>query len=166
MWLYLGPSCPDRPSSEELSTAEVDSQIHKVLDLGANLNPRVSPVPLQEGIVGSRVSTLGPILAAYEILSFHCAHSLAQGLGGGCSKLQEVDSPEDAARQEASHVFNEKVWAQRENKPGAPPDERRKGRGCTPHRSAPSSEGEEVGEITLPPLSSMCITPPPFPDIV
>jgi hypothetical protein len=37
MGMYLGPNCPDCPSSEELSMEEVDAQIHKVLDL------RVSP---------------------------------------------------------------------------------------------------------------------------
>jgi hypothetical protein len=46
MWMYLGQSWPDRPSSMELSVAEVEAQIHKVLDLSANLNPGVSPVPL------------------------------------------------------------------------------------------------------------------------
>jgi hypothetical protein len=25
MWAYLGPSCPDRPSSRELSAAEVEA---------------------------------------------------------------------------------------------------------------------------------------------
>jgi hypothetical protein len=28
-----GPNCPNRPSSDEFSMVEVDSQIHKVLDL-------------------------------------------------------------------------------------------------------------------------------------
>jgi hypothetical protein len=83
MWLYPGPSCLNRPSPEELSVAQVDSWIHKVLDLGVNLNPRADPVPLQEGVDSARVSTLGPISAAYVILSFHCTHGLEQGLGGG-----------------------------------------------------------------------------------
>jgi hypothetical protein len=39
MWLYLGPSFLDRPSSKELSAVEVNTQIHKVLNLGANSNP-------------------------------------------------------------------------------------------------------------------------------
>jgi hypothetical protein len=47
MWMYPGPSYTDYPSSKELSTAEVDTRIHKVLDLGVNLNSRASPVPLQ-----------------------------------------------------------------------------------------------------------------------
>jgi hypothetical protein len=46
MWMYLGQSCPDRPSSVELSAVEVEAQIYKVLDLSANPNPGVSPVPL------------------------------------------------------------------------------------------------------------------------
>jgi hypothetical protein len=44
--MYPGPSYSERTSSKELSIAEVDAQIHKVLDLGLSLNPRVSPVPL------------------------------------------------------------------------------------------------------------------------
>jgi hypothetical protein len=82
-WLYLGPCCSDRPSSKALSMVEVYSRIHKVLDLGVNLNPRASPAPLQEGVTSARVTTLGPISVAYAILSFHYAHGLTQGLGGG-----------------------------------------------------------------------------------
>jgi hypothetical protein len=46
MWKYLGPSYPDCSSSEELTVAKVEAQIHKVLDLRVNLNPSSSPVPL------------------------------------------------------------------------------------------------------------------------
>jgi hypothetical protein len=46
MWMYPGPSCPDCPFSEELRAVEVDAQIHKVLDLEVNPNPRVGPVSL------------------------------------------------------------------------------------------------------------------------
>jgi hypothetical protein len=76
MWLYPGLSCPDRPSIEELSAAEVDSWVHKVLDLGVNLNPGAGPAPLQDGVARPRVSTLGPVSAAYVILTFHCARGL------------------------------------------------------------------------------------------
>jgi hypothetical protein len=41
MWLYLGPSYLDCPASKELDAAYFNTQNHKVLDLGANLNPRV-----------------------------------------------------------------------------------------------------------------------------
>jgi hypothetical protein len=77
MWLYPGPNCPDCPSSEELSAVEVDTQIHKVLDLRVNQNPRVDPAPLQGGVASTRVSTLDPVLAAFTILTFHCACDLA-----------------------------------------------------------------------------------------
>jgi hypothetical protein len=36
MGMYPVPRRPDCPSSEELSAAEVDAQIHNVLDLGAS----------------------------------------------------------------------------------------------------------------------------------
>jgi hypothetical protein len=71
MWLYLGPCCPDCPSSEELSVAEVDTWIHKVLDLSVNPNLEVGPAPLQGGVASARVSMLGPILVVFMILSFH-----------------------------------------------------------------------------------------------
>jgi hypothetical protein len=81
MWMYPGPSCPDRPSSEELSTMEVDAQIHKVLDLRVSPNHLANPIPLWRGVTGAWVSTLGLILVVFAILSFHCARDLAQGLG-------------------------------------------------------------------------------------
>jgi hypothetical protein len=81
MWMYPGPSCPDRPSSEDLSTVEVDAQIHKVLDLRVSPNHGANPAPLWRGVADAWVSTLGLILVVFAILSFHCAHDLAQGLG-------------------------------------------------------------------------------------
>jgi hypothetical protein len=76
MWMYLGPSCPNRPSSEELSMVEVEAWIHKVLDLGVNSTPGVGPVPIRRGIASVGVSTLGPVLVAFMILSLNCAHDL------------------------------------------------------------------------------------------
>jgi hypothetical protein len=35
----------------------------------------------------------------------------------------------------------------------------------TPTKSESSDKEEEVGEITLPPMFPLCITPPPFSDI-
>jgi hypothetical protein len=77
---------PDRPFSKELSAAEVNSQVHKVIDVGVNLNPRVGPAPLQGGVANSSVTMLDAILAAFMILCFHCAYSLALGPRGGGSK--------------------------------------------------------------------------------
>jgi hypothetical protein len=81
MWLYPGPSYLGRPSSEEFGVAEIITQIHKVLDLGANPNPEAGPAPLGEGVASTRVRIFGHVLMAYAILSFHCACGLAQGLG-------------------------------------------------------------------------------------
>jgi hypothetical protein len=63
--------------------AEVDAQIHKVLDLGVIPNPRVGLVPLSGGVASTRVRMLGLVLAAFVILSFHYAHDHALGLEGG-----------------------------------------------------------------------------------
>jgi hypothetical protein len=51
MGMHPGPSCPDHPSFEELSAAEVDARIHKVLDLGVKLDLRVSLSPYREGLL-------------------------------------------------------------------------------------------------------------------
>jgi hypothetical protein len=39
MWLYQGPSYPDRPSYEKLVMVEVDARIDKVLDLRLTQTP-------------------------------------------------------------------------------------------------------------------------------
>jgi hypothetical protein len=50
MWMYLGPSCPDYPFSEEFSDVEVNTQIHKALDHEDDLNPWASHAPMKEGV--------------------------------------------------------------------------------------------------------------------
>jgi hypothetical protein len=56
MWMCLGPSCLDRPFSEELGDAEINTRIHRVLAHGVILNPGASPAPLREGVDSTRVS--------------------------------------------------------------------------------------------------------------
>jgi hypothetical protein len=56
MWLYPGPSCPNHPSFEELSAAEINTRIRTVLDLEANLTSGIGPIPLQEWVANTRVS--------------------------------------------------------------------------------------------------------------
>jgi hypothetical protein len=56
---------------------EVDSQVHKVLDLGVNPNPRADPAPLQGGVANTKVTMLDVVSADFMILSFHCACGLA-----------------------------------------------------------------------------------------
>jgi hypothetical protein len=56
MWLYPRPSCPDHSFSEELSDVEINTRIHKVLDHGADLNPRAGPAPLGEGVASTQDS--------------------------------------------------------------------------------------------------------------
>jgi hypothetical protein len=97
MGMYHVPSCPGCPSSEELSVVEVDARIHKVLDLGVNLNPGVGPVPLQRGVTSTRVSMPGSISVAFVILSFQCTRDLARGLRGSHGESRDANSPEDAA---------------------------------------------------------------------
>jgi hypothetical protein len=112
--MYPGPSCRDRPSSGELSAVVINTRIHKVLDLGANLNPGAGPAPLHEGFASTRVSMFGPVLAVYATLSFNCARDLMQGLRGAHSKSWAAYLPEDAVRWEARHTSSGMVRAQRE----------------------------------------------------
>jgi hypothetical protein len=99
MGMHPRPSCPDRPSSEELSASKVSAQIHKVLDLRVDPNLRVGPISLRRGAANTRVSTLIPISAVVTIMSFHCAHDLAQGLRGSHGELQDANLPEDSVER-------------------------------------------------------------------
>jgi hypothetical protein len=65
MWLYSGPSCPDRPFSEELGEAEVNTQFYKVLAYEADPNREVRPTLLGEGVNSTRVS---PFTFAFDSL--------------------------------------------------------------------------------------------------
>jgi hypothetical protein len=125
--------------------AEINTRIHKVLDLGANPSPMASPAPLQEGVASTRVNMFGPILVAYVILSFHHAHGPSYGLRGARSEPWDANLTEDTGCQMSGSE-------------GEGED--------TPTKSRSSSEEEEEGEISLPPFSSLHITPPPFSDIV
>jgi hypothetical protein len=90
-----------------------------------------------------------------------------QGLGGGHSEPRDANPPEDAVRWEVRHDFNEKARARREGEQAWIVSRRTaKGRGVVTFRSGSSGKGEEDGEITLPLLSSLRITPPPLCDIV
>jgi hypothetical protein len=88
---------------------EIDTQIHKVLDLGANLIPRAGPAPLQERIASTRVSMFGRVSMAYVILYFHRIDRLAQGLEGACSEPWGANLPEEMMTPEESHIFNENM---------------------------------------------------------
>jgi hypothetical protein len=83
MWAYPRSSCLDRPSNKELSVVEVEAWIHKVRDSVVILPPGTSPDSLERGIASVRVSTLGPVSAAFMIHSFHYACDLTQGHGDG-----------------------------------------------------------------------------------
>jgi hypothetical protein len=64
MWMYLGPSCPDRPFFEELGNAEINTRVCKVLDNGVGLNPRDGPAPLRDGVASTRVSLFGSVFGS------------------------------------------------------------------------------------------------------
>jgi hypothetical protein len=104
MWAYPGSSCLYHNSPEELSAAEVESQIYKVLDSAIIPSHGAGPDPLRRGIASVRVSTLGPVSVALAILSFHCTHDSVQGLEDGRGELWDADPPTEASGWEASHA--------------------------------------------------------------
>jgi hypothetical protein len=55
MWMYLGPSCPDRSFYEESGDVEINTRIHRALAHVVDLNPGVSPSTLREGVDSTRV---------------------------------------------------------------------------------------------------------------
>jgi hypothetical protein len=51
MWMYPGPSCPDRSFSAKLDNVEINARIRGILGHGANQNPAPSPIPLRGGVI-------------------------------------------------------------------------------------------------------------------
>jgi hypothetical protein len=62
MWMYPGPSHPDRSFSIELDNAEIDAWNQGILVHGVNRNSGPSPIPLREGAISPWVSPLKLIL--------------------------------------------------------------------------------------------------------
>jgi hypothetical protein len=113
MWLYLGPSCPYRPFSEELGEVEINIRIYKVLDHGADPNLGANPTPLREGVDITRVSpfafTFGTLRSLIRSLSMCpvagpciCSHRTTGRRGGG------VTLPKDTMKREVNRAHDEK----------------------------------------------------------
>jgi hypothetical protein len=156
MWMYPGSSCPDCLSTKELSEGEVEARIHKVLDSAVIPSLCVGPDPLQRWIASVRVSTLGPVSIAFVILSFHCAHDLAQGLKDGCDESRDVDPSVDAPGLESRHASNgaTRTREERERDRHAASRATRKWGMEVPTRSVSSGDGEMERGVTRPPPSS------------
>jgi hypothetical protein len=95
MWMYPGPSCPNRPFPEKLGDMEINTQIRRVLSHGANLNLDAGPAPLREGVDNTWIS--------------QCIHVLLQGLGCAHSAPRGITLPKDAVRWEANCAYNERL---------------------------------------------------------
>jgi hypothetical protein len=94
------------------------------------------------------------------ILSFHCAHDLAQGLRGGHCEPWDADSPLDTTRWELRHTSSEETQACGERERDRCTTgwvAKRWGIVASP-RFASSSEGEVERGATLPPIR---MTPSP-----
>jgi hypothetical protein len=122
MWAYLGSTCPDRPSPEELSTVVIETRNHKDLDSTAVSPPGAGPDPLQRGIANVRVNTSGPVSVAFTILSLHCAHDIVHGPGDSRGDTHGTDFSVDAPGRATSHTSNgaTRLREEREREIGAP----------------------------------------------
>jgi hypothetical protein len=108
MWMYFGPSCPDRPFSVELGDTKISTQIWGVLAHGADLNFGSSPVPLREGVHNPWVSLLEfTFIYLYQILLLNAHAFLCTVSGTHAAPHRGVTLPEDMARQEANHTHDE-----------------------------------------------------------
>jgi hypothetical protein len=106
IWAYLGSSCPDRPSPEELSAVKVETQISKVLNSTSVQPPGTGPNPLRRGIASVSVGTSGPVSITFTILSLHCARDIAQGLGDSRGDMRGADFSMDAPGQAMRYTSN------------------------------------------------------------
>jgi hypothetical protein len=132
MWTYPRPSYPDQPSFEELSAVEINTQIHMVLYLEANPNPRAGPTPCKKWLPA-------PGLVCLDLFRWLTQSYLYITL----TALHRVSGAPTVNHRAV------KEWGD-----------------DTPNESGSTYKEEEEGEITSPPLSSSCKTPPPFSDIV
>jgi hypothetical protein len=81
MWMYPGPSCPDRPFSTELDDMEINTQIRGILH-GANQNCGPGPVHLREGVDSPWVSLIEiTFVCLCQFLFFQHICILMQSLG-------------------------------------------------------------------------------------
>jgi hypothetical protein len=63
MWMYPGPSYPDRPFSEELDYVEINTWIHRVLAHMVDLSTGAGPTPLTEACLHSPL-----VFAQFDLL--------------------------------------------------------------------------------------------------
>jgi hypothetical protein len=56
LWMYTGPSCPNRPFSTHLDDTDINTQIWGILAYVANLDFGSGPVPLRERVKNPWVS--------------------------------------------------------------------------------------------------------------
>jgi hypothetical protein len=113
MWMYLGPSYPDRPFFEELGDTEINTRICRVLTHVANLNLGAAPAPIREGVDSTLVSSPGPTFGClcqfwFQMHSCCCAGSWV------CSQHPVgVTLPKDTVRREANRAYSELLQAWR-----------------------------------------------------
>jgi hypothetical protein len=82
MWMYSGPSYPDRLFSTELGNAKINTRIREVLAHGANLNFGSGLVLLREGVDSSWVSPIEfPFIHLYQFLLLNACAFLRRVLG-------------------------------------------------------------------------------------
>jgi hypothetical protein len=81
------------PSSKELSAAEVEAQIRKVLDLGVIQTPSASPIPLWSGITSVRFCTFSQFLWHSRFYLFTVLVILRRVLGAAVASCRMLIYP-------------------------------------------------------------------------
>jgi hypothetical protein len=98
-----------------LRDTEINTQILKVLDHGADLNLGVSPAPLRGGVASTMVSLFGPILVVRVISFSHHTCDFVEDLGAAHNAPRGVSLPVYVVKWAMNHTINEGMRAQKEN---------------------------------------------------
>jgi hypothetical protein len=98
MCMYLRPSYPGYPFSEQLGDAEINTRIHRFLAHGVYLNPGAIPTPLRERIDNTKVSLFA--ITFDNPCNLICSWRSRPPLGLAYSRSAPwgVSLPEDVAR--------------------------------------------------------------------
>jgi hypothetical protein len=102
IWMYPGPSCPDRPFSIELNDMEINTWIRGVLTHGADQNFGFGLVPLREWVLSPCVSLLKLTFVCLYQFQFLSTYAFLHRILDTRNASWGVTLPEDVVRWEAT----------------------------------------------------------------
>jgi hypothetical protein len=119
MWMYPGPSYPDRPFSTELGNVEINTRIRGVLAHRADLTFGSGPIPLTKGVDSPWLSPLEfTFIYLYQFLLLNACAFLRRVPGTHAAPREGggFTLPEDVVRWEANHTHGERLWVRRQRR--------------------------------------------------